>query len=141
MIDADGGAVSGVIKHSGFKKDRCILYCRNNRRNDPPKFKWHQSQIAARIFLGLILTLSAGACLAQARALPDFTDIVEKTSPAVVYFCTTQAGKGGPGFPHGQMPQMPEGTFFVVFFCCFFGQQGEGEGGDGGEGDGGVFVV
>src|SRR3569623_1192444 len=138
MIDADGGAVSGVIKHSGYKKDRCILYCRNNRRNVPPMFKWHQSQIAARFFLGLILTLSAGACLAQARALPDFTDIVETTRPAVVNISTTQAVKGGPGFPHGQMPQMPEGTPFDEFFRRFFGQQGEGEGGDGGEGDGGV---
>ena len=101
-------------------------------------FKWHQSQIAARFFLGLILTLSAGACLAQAHALPDFTDIVEKTSPAVVNISTTQAVKGGPGFPHGQMPQMPEGTPFDEFFRRFFGQQGEGEGGDGGEGDGGV---
>src|SRR3569623_652058 len=101
-------------------------------------FKWHQSQISARFFLGLILTLSAGAWLAQAHALPDFTDIVEKTSPAVVNISTTQAVKGGPGFPHGQMPQMPEGTPFDEFFRRFFGQQGEGEGGDGGEGDGGV---
>src|SRR3569623_1680435 len=101
-------------------------------------FKWHQSQIAARFFLGLILTLSAGACLAQAHALPDFTDIVEKTSPAVVNISTTQAVKGGPGFPHGQMPQMPECSPCDDVFRRFFGQQGEGEGGDGGEGDGGV---
>src|SRR3569833_1288252 len=98
-------------------------------------FKWHQSQIAARFFLGLILTLRAGACLAQAHALPDFTDIVEKTSPAVVNISTTQAVKGVPGFPHGQMPQMPEGTPFDEYFRRIIGKQGEGEGGESSEDD------
>src|SRR3569833_3589491 len=104
-------------------------------------FKWHQSQIAARFFLGLILTLSAGACLAQAHALPDFTDIVEKTSPAVVNISTTQAVKGGPGFPLGQLPQMPEGTPFDEFFRRFFGLLGVGVVGVGGVGVGVVSLV
>ena len=102
-------------------------------------FNRPSSHVVARLFLGWLLALSAGASLAQARALPDFTDIVEKTSPAVVNISTTQAIKGGPGFPHGQMPQMPEGTPFDEFFRRFFGQQGEPGGeGDGGEGDGGM---
>lgn len=93
--------------------------------------KWYQSQRAARVVLGMILVLNVGVAAAT-RALPDFTDIVEKTSPAVVNISTTQSIKSRPGFPHGEMPQMPEGTPFDEFFRRFFGDPGQ-RGRDGGE--------
>lgn len=94
-------------------------------------FNRHQSQRPARFVFGLCLMLSASLGLAAQRALPDFTDIVEKASPAVVNISTTQSVKAGPGFPHGRVPQMPEGAPFDEFFRRFFGPQGEGGGGEG----------
>ncbi len=62
------------------------------------------------------------AASAQA-ALPDFTAVVEKASPAVVNISTTQKVKGsGKSFPHGNSP-LPEGTPFDDFFRRFFEDQ------------------
>ena len=46
---------------------------------------------------------------AQARDLPDFTDIVTKTSPAVVNISTSQTIKQHPRIPHG-LPKGPDGS-------------------------------
>jgi serine protease Do len=59
--------------------------------------------------------LASFAFIAQARELPDFTDLIEKSSPAVVNISTTQKMK------HPRMPRMPDGTPFDEFFRHFFG--------------------
>ena len=65
---------------------------------------------------------------AQARELPDFTDIVTKTSPAVVNISTSQTVKQHPQIPHG-MPQGPDGSPPLDdFFRRFFGDPGRGGG-------------
>ena len=49
------------------------------------------------LFLNLVLSIPA-----QARELPDFTDLVEKQGPAVVNISTTQIvrhAQGMPGIP------------------------------------------
>ena len=80
---------------------------------------------------GLSLVSFLVACFfvvgAQA-ALPDFTAVVEKTSPAVVNISTTQkVQSSGKRFPHGNSP-LPEGTPFDDFFRRFFdGEEGQGE--------------
>ena len=69
-----------------------------------------------------------GACtLAQAqdRALPDFTKLVEDSSPAVVNISTTQkrAAQSGPRLPKGlELPDLPENSPFNEFFRRFFGE-------------------
>ncbi len=70
-----------------------------------------------------------GAQQAHARSLPDFVDVVEAAKPMVVNISTTQKVKRQvPGFPHGQRPQIPEGTPFDDFFRRFFGdEEGGGE--------------
>ncbi len=90
--------------------------------------KWNQTRFVTAMLLGVFLAMAGPAELAQAQAgLPEFTGIVEKASPAVVNISTTQTVKQRmPGFPHGEMPQMPEGTPFDDFFRRFFGERGEG---------------
>ncbi|MCL4316461.1 MAG: DegQ family serine endoprotease [Gammaproteobacteria bacterium] len=66
--------------------------------------------------------LASLALIAQARELPDFTDLIEKSSPAVVNISTTQKikhPKMPPNMPN--MPRMPDGTPLDDFFRHFFG--------------------
>src|SRR3569623_1911830 len=99
----------------------------------------YQSPWAARFLLALGLAFTMGTSFAAQRALPDFTDIVEKASPAVDNISSTQSVKTCQGFPHGEMPQLPEGTPFDDFFRRFFGDRvgPGGPGGRGGPGDDG----
>ena len=64
----------------------------------------------------------------QARDLPDFTDLVEDTSKAVVNISTTQKVKpGGMQLPEGiEIPNLPKDSPFNDLFKHFFGEQGRG---------------
>jgi len=68
----------------------------------------------------------AGTANVQARALPDFTELVEQTSDAVVNISTIQKVKTGRmHLPEGmEIPDMPEGSPFGDLFKHFFGEQG-----------------
>jgi len=68
------------------------------------------------------------ASLAQARSLPDFSELVEESSPVVVNISTTQLVKRRfGGLPPGmEMPDLPEGSPFNDLFKHFFGE-GQGE--------------
>ncbi len=67
--------------------------------------------------------------VAQARELPDFTDLVEKAGDAVVNISTTQKISHRQRFPgQQQMPEIPEGTPFGEWFKHFFGDEGGGSG-------------
>lgn len=59
--------------------------------------------------LGLLMMITSG--VVQARSLPDFTELVEKNSAAVVNISTTQkTTPGAEGFPPGmELPEIPEG--------------------------------
>ena len=81
--------------------------------------------------LGLQIILLTGfisAMQVQARELPDFTELVEQVSPAVVNISTTQKIKsGGIQLPEGmEIPELPEGSPFGDMFKHFFGEQGGG---------------
>jgi serine protease Do len=71
-----------------------------------------------------LLALSIWTAPAQARSLPDFTDLVAEASPAVVNISTTQKVKSpAMGLPPGmEIPEGPWGDLFRHFF-------GDGEGG------------
>ena len=83
--------------------------------------------LAATLFLGA----GAAQVEAQGRDLPDFADLVEKTSPAVVNIRTVERLKPG---QQGAVPQMPEGIdendplyeFFKRFFPPRQGPRGRG---------------
>jgi serine protease Do len=68
-----------------------------------------------------------GLCLlwvstAFAASLPDFSELVEKNSPAVVNISTKQTEKVKRGMPHGfKMPDVPEDSPFHDFLKRFFG--------------------
>ncbi len=63
----------------------------------------------------------------SARALPDFTSLVEKQSPAVVNISTVKKSTGiEPMRP--EMPEIPEDSPFYDFFNKYFGQQSPGDG-------------
>jgi serine protease Do len=70
-----------------------------------------------------LLYCLAGMSAAVARELPDFTDLVEQTSDAVVNISTTQKVKTGPmNLPEGiEIPDLPEGSPFGDLFKHFFG--------------------
>ncbi len=72
---------------------------------------------------GLLVTLQANA-----RSLPDFSDLVEANSPVVVNISTTQKPKEPiAGLPPGmEMPNLPEDSPFNDLFKHFFGEGGEG---------------
>ncbi|ADE13897.1 protease Do [Nitrosococcus halophilus Nc 4] len=75
------------------------------------------------VFLVVLLLLASSP---QAAGLPDFTELVKNSSPAVVNISTTQkVTQRGPRLPHG-LHQFPEGSPFEDFFRRFFGE-GEGE--------------
>jgi serine protease Do len=61
------------------------------------------------------------------EGLPDFTSLVERSSPAVVNISTTQKRVRAHGLPKGlQIPDIPEDSPFHDFFKRFFGE-GEGD--------------
>ena len=68
------------------------------------------------LWLLLLLLLPLGA-YAQARELPDFTELVEKQGPAVVNISTAQTARARPQVP--QMPNLDEDDPFFEFFRRF----------------------
>lgn len=64
---------------------------------------------------------------AQARDLPDFTELVEEYGPAVVNISTTQKVERSAQLPPGlPMPEMPEDGPWSDLFKHFFGERGNG---------------
>ena len=75
----------------------------------------------SRYFLPLLLLFYAAA--AAAAPLPDFTDLVQENSAAVVNISTT-ARKDNPGTPGSPLtPDVPEDSPFYDFFRKFFEEQ------------------
>ena len=66
------------------------------------------------LWLALLLPLATHA---QARDLPDFTDLVEQQGPAVVNISTAQTVRAHPQLP--QMPNLDEDDPFFEFFRRF----------------------
>ena len=72
-----------------------------------------------------------GLCLlwlgsAFAASLPDFSELVEGNSAAVVNISTKQTEKTKRGMPHGfKMPDVPEDSPFHDFLKRFFGDEFE----------------
>lgn len=69
----------------------------------------------------LLLALPAAA----GAQLPDFTDLVERSSPAVVNISTTQEVEGGREMPG--MPDLPEDHPFRDFLDRFLEDEGKGQ--------------
>ncbi len=81
--------------------------------------------VALGMFLGFLAWLEAG----YGSALPDFTQLVEANSPAVVNISTTQKIKeSSHQLPPGvEIPDLPEDSPFGDLLRRFFGEQEEGE--------------
>jgi serine protease Do len=75
--------------------------------------------IRKALIIWLLLLLPLGA-YAQARDLPDFTELVEKQGPAVVNISTAQTLRAHPQVP--QMPDLDENDPFFEFFRRFMPQ-------------------
>jgi len=73
-----------------------------------------------------LATLVAASAAQAVSGLPDFTDLIEKVSPAVVNISTTQKiSSNNLNLPEGiEIPDLPEGTPFGDLFKHFFGEQG-----------------
>ncbi len=82
-----------------------------------------------RVALAALALLGAGPLHAQAGALPDFTDLVERHGPAVVNISTTQTARRSavPNVP--QIPDLDENDPFYDFFRRFVPRQQPGQGG------------
>jgi serine protease Do len=75
-----------------------------------------------RLFLAFLLSLFSLTAGAQARDLPDFTDLVDKQGAAVVNISTTQTIRGGNrSFP--QFPELDEDDPMYDFFRRFMPRQ------------------
>lgn len=80
----------------------------------------------SRLALFLVFPLLLWIAGASGAALPDFTVLVERLSPAVVNISTTQHKSVHPRLPKGmEIPDLPEDSPFGELFRHFFG---EGEG-------------
>ena len=79
--------------------------------------------LALLLFLGLAWTGTV-----RAASLPDFAELVDANSPAVVNISTKQAEKARKVLPHGlkEMPDLPEDSPFRDFLKRFFGEDLEG---------------
>lgn len=90
---------------------------------------------ATAVLFVLAFLLMSWSNLTQASSLPDFTELVEKHSAAVVNISTTQKIKHPKisRMPRGMPEQIPEGPFGDLF-RRFFGEQGRGFGAPGGPG-------
>ncbi len=77
----------------------------------------------ARVALAAVVFSFTMAAHAQARDLPDFTDLVERQGPAVVNISTTQAARrpASPNVP--QIPDLDENDPFYDFFRRFVPRQ------------------
>ncbi len=79
------------------------------------------------IVLAVLLSMVAGIVpgLSSATDLPDFISIVDANSAAVVNISTSQKVQTNQqrDFPHGMLPNMPDGTPFDELFRRFFDQQ------------------
>ena len=74
--------------------------------------------LAVVALLGLVWTTEA-----QARALPDFTELVKDNRAAVVNISTTQRQRSGVPRPPGlEIPDLPKDSPFNEFFRRFFGE-------------------
>jgi serine protease Do len=73
----------------------------------------------------LVLLLAMPA--AGSASLPNFSDLVEKASPAVVNISTTQKRTVHSRLPEGlEIPDLPEDSPFGELFRHFFGEEGGG---------------
>ncbi|MEZ5616288.1 MAG: DegQ family serine endoprotease [Rhodocyclaceae bacterium] len=74
-----------------------------------------------RLFLTLLLTAVSLNVAAQARELPDFTDLIEQYGPTVVNISTTQTVRTNRMFP--QFPELDEDDPMFEFFKRFIPRQ------------------
>ena len=83
-------------------------------------------KILITIFSLVVLT---HVSLTQARSLPDFTELVNKNSAAVVNISTSMKSANVGGLPPGyNLPDIPENSPFHDFFKKYFGEIPEGHG-------------
>ena len=74
------------------------------------------------LLLGCVLVAGLASAV-QARDLPEFTQLAERNSPAVVNISTQQKSKVQRALPKGfSMPDVPEGSPFSDLFKHFFGE-------------------
>ncbi len=87
------------------------------------------TRVLALLFATVLLGSTALSQASVRSGLPDFTELVKQSSPAVVNISTTQKVTErfhAPGLPEGmEIPQMPEGPLGDLF-KHFFGEQGPG---------------
>ena len=85
------------------------------------------SKIKRFIFSAFLLIVMSVPALAGAsvKGLPDFTDLVEQSAPAVVNIGTTQKiSRSSRGAPHGGLiPDLPENSPFNDFFRRFLEEE------------------
>lgn len=106
----------------------------DNRISDK-RAKTYGVTFSVLMLLSMLFLLAMSSTTAQARSLPDFTELVEKHSAAVVNISTTQkmTHPKTQRMPRGMPENIPEGPFGDLF-RHFFGEPGRGFGGPRGHG-------
>jgi serine protease Do len=71
-----------------------------------------------------VCLMASSMSAAVARGLPDFTQLVEESSPSVVNISTSQKRRQIPGLPKGfEIPNLPKDSPFNEYFRRYFGDQ------------------
>ncbi len=93
------------------------------------------------LLVGCLLAV-LGSLNATARELPDFTELAEQSSPAVVNISSQHKPQTRKRLPKGfSMPEVPEDSPFSDLFKHFFGEGMEGFGGRESRSLGSGFVI
>lgn len=110
---------------AGEKNNRSTTYLTENAN-------YSRALISGLMLLSMLFVLAISSATARASSLPDFTELVEEHSAAVVNISTTQKVKHPKTsrMPRGMPEQIPEGPLGDLF-RHFFGDQGPGFGAPG----------
>ncbi|MGR0280110.1 DegQ family serine endoprotease [Marinomonas dokdonensis] len=85
------------------------------------------NRLLKKMNLGIVGVVMTFAMFAHAAELPDFTDLVEEASPAVVNISTETVVKNASASSNGQSQLPPNSEELNEFFRHFFGQQPFGQ--------------
>lgn len=84
--------------------------------------------VVCSIFVLLVAFVASNNAFAERHNLPDFTELVEENSDAVVNISTTKQQTVRRGLPPNvEIPDVPEDSPLGDFLRKFFGEQGPGE--------------
>ena len=127
-VEAVGMSVAASLARVGTTTRRQHQTNRLNRkylhRNNARIMAALKRRIGHWVVVCMALLAGTWVQAVDARVLPDFTNLVEQSSPSVVNISTSQKRRRVPGLPKGfEIPNLPKDSPFNEYFRRYFGEQ------------------